>query len=116
MSDKLAIIEDGYTYRICWVVDGEEGAWLGDYLRHYLQHNSSMDGTNEHRIATEAANQAGGCEIDNLGLLWESKARAQEALVSARAALKAARSSKPYPEWAIKALAAGWKAPKGWVP
>lgn len=38
-----------------------------------------------------------------------------KALVSARAALKAARSSKSYPEWAIKALAAGWKAPKGWT-
>ena len=112
MSDKLAIIEDGYAYRICWVVDGEEGAWLGDYL----QHNPTFHDDDEHRVATEAANQAGGCEIDNIGLRWESKARAQEALVSARAALKAARSSKPYPEWAIKALAAGWKAPKGWVP
>ena len=114
MSDKLAIIEDGYAYRICWVVDGEEGAWLGDYL--YPQHNPTFHDDNEHRVATEAANQAGGCEIENFGLRWESKARAQEALVSARAALKAARSSKPYPEWALTALAAGWKAPKGWVP
>lgn len=111
MSDKLVLIENEYSYRICWVVDGEEGALLGDYLRH----STDIKEDDEHRIVTEAARFHGG-EIDNLGLFWESRARAQKALVSARAALKAARSSKPYPEWAVKALAAGWKAPKGWTP
>lgn len=33
-----------------------------------------------------------------------------------RKSLEAHRSSKPYPEWAVKALTAGWKAPKGWKP
>jgi hypothetical protein len=49
-------------------------------------------------------------------LHFEGRAEAQKALRIARAALKAFRENKPWPEWALKAQAAGWKPPKGWSP
>ena len=59
--------------------------------------------------AIEALLQDTAAESDWNGLIWSSKADAQKALKAANAALEAHRSSKPYPEWAVKALAAGWK-------
>lgn len=52
--------------------------------------------------------------------VFGSMARARDVLANANAARRAAAvtwaSEKPMPEWAVKALAAGWKAPKGWKP
>jgi hypothetical protein len=47
-------------------------------------------------------------------LLWESRASASAALWVAKAKLKELRSKKPpLEEWEQKALAAGWRPPKG---
>lgn len=51
---------------------------------------------------------------DDSGFRWESKTRAQRALTVAKAAQKAAHSTRPMEEWESKAIAAGWKPPKGW--
>jgi hypothetical protein len=41
---------------------------------------------------------------------------AKRALSLANATLNSLADSKPWPQWAIDATAAGWKAPKGWKP
>ncbi len=51
------------------------------------------------------------------GFYWEERAAAQRALTLCNAALRATRSTEnPWPAWALEAVAAGWKAPKGWKP
>lgn len=110
-KERLILVENRHLYRICWYFpdDDEEGAVLGDYL-----HGGTYTPDSEHKIATEAVKATAKLDFD--GLFWESKAKAQAALAAAKAAIKAAQSSKPWPDWAVKAAAAGWKAPKGWQP
>lgn len=52
---------------------------------------------------------------DILGWYWVTTAGVMAAIRVAKAAI-AAMPWRPIPEWATKALAAGWKAPKGWKP
>lgn len=110
-QDKLILNECRDRTRICWWIDGEEGAHLGDYL----SGGPSPPEDDDHYIATEAALTV-EAETDCAGLYWETRAAASKALTAAKAALKAHRSAKPWPEWAKQALVAGWKAPKGWQP
>jgi len=49
--------------------------------------------------------------FDTYGAYWESKKQAQAALRVAKEALK---QERPLPDWAQKALEAGWTPPKGW--
>lgn len=108
-SDKLKIIADALGFRIQW--------WLGNEPGGYLEKCAAHEEDDEHAVACSAAlNAEVGHACDWNGLIWSSKADAQKALKAANAALEAHRSCKPYPEWAVKALAAGWKAPKGWNP
>lgn len=101
-------------FRICWLIvdEGEEGAHLGDYL----YEGKPSDVFDEHSVATEAARKVAASECDEIGLFWETQSAARKALAAANAALRSHRSTKPWPEWAKQALAAGWKAPKGWQP
>lgn len=112
MKDRLVIEEErrGYRYFIAWYLadDGDIGALLGDTHPH--------NGTDEHDIASRAAHEASEGTIESSGYFWETKAQATTALRAANAALKVARSKIPLPEWAKRALAAGWKMPKGWKP
>jgi hypothetical protein len=50
------------------------------------------------------------------GLVWPTRRAAAAALSAIKDRVKARREARPYPEWATQALAAGWKAPKGWTP
>jgi hypothetical protein len=47
---------------------------------------------------------------------FESERHAKEALRLINAKLHYAKQNKPIPDWAEKALAAGWSPPKGWKP
>lgn len=47
---------------------------------------------------------------------WETGGGARAALRVAKAAIKANDGKRPLPAWAVSALAAGWKAPRGWRP
>jgi hypothetical protein len=112
-KDKLSIFEDrnGYTFYIgwlCWDEDfgEEEGLRLGE-------------GRNVNDVEHLAAEQAvksmrDGREGQDGSFFWESRSAAAKALKVAKEAIK--NRERPLPEWAIKALAAGWKAPKGWQP
>ena len=110
--DKLVLTFDGMYYRIIWVLKGEEGAYLGDYL---LLEDKAPVPEDEHSVATEAARE-GVHSSDHQGLYWDDKSQAQEALRRAKLALVAIRGKKALPEWAKQALAAGWKPPRDWKP
>jgi hypothetical protein len=49
-------------------------------------------------------------------LRFSSERRAKQAKSAANAALLADRDGRQWPDWAVKAYASGWKAPKGWKP
>ncbi len=53
---------------------------------------------------------------DSTGFWWESESAARAALAKVKVIAKTLLNDVPWPEWARKALAAGWKPPKGWKP
>jgi hypothetical protein len=113
-QERLVLDEDRHgLFRIFWYLPDEDdlGACLGDYL---LPRQPCEDA--EHRLATESAKALNTGELDTVGLYWYTRSAASKALAAAKAALTIHRSAKPWPEWAKQALAAGWKAPKGWKP
>ena len=115
-QERLVLDEDRHgLFRIFWYFpdEGDTGACLGDYL---LSPSASRQDDTEHRIATESAKALNTGELDSDGLYWYTRSAASKALAAAKAALTIHRSARPWPEWAKQALAAGWKAPKGWKP
>ena len=103
---------DEYRIRIGWQVDdGEIYCYIGDSPHPKVAPTNPDEWLNW--IACEVATADKAADKDRDGYFWES-------LKSARAALAAislaVQSGKPWPEWAVKAKASGWKAPKGWAP
>lgn len=122
MKDRLILSEytNGHQHRIAWFIveHGEEGAVLGEdeYTEADLAKCVGRRvGEWEHVAATIAVSKIAGVQHDRRGYYWESRKDASSALRAARAAIKD-RSAKPWPEWAVKASAEGWKPPKGWAP
>jgi hypothetical protein len=122
VSFKLEIFESSGDQRhyIAWVdtTDGEEGARLGEsrYTERDLASASPENWV--HIKATLVAEQTAGVIVPRerwRNFQWERAADAKAALRAIRAALRD-KSSKPWPEWAVKAKAAGWVPPKGWKP
>lgn len=120
MKEKLIVYDDRGIYRIGWYLpdDDDMGMSLGEDLSSISQCKDK-----EHKAATIALYQVAnklcnleGMELDGFGFYWESKSKAQAALRLAKQAVKDLGSATPMPEWAKQALAAGWKAPKGWKP
>lgn len=110
----LGIREDRYLFRIGWYFadGGDFGAMLGEGSVPTKAPSGESDW--EHWMASRTAAQCKP-QRDGDGFYWESKSDARKALVAINAAIKL-RADKPMPEWAAKALAEGWKPPKGWKP
>lgn len=118
MSERLEIIECRDGYGIIWVVDGEDGAEVGDFAfgRARPKDQDGVDAWLAYHAAKPLADGVRGAQE---GFRFATKRRANEALRAIRAALRAdkdAQKNKPWPAWAQSAAAAGWRAPKGWVP
>jgi hypothetical protein len=138
MKDKL-VIEFDNGYRIRWEVwndyFGEDlGSTLGSESLSRIRsirkkvaagkHLQSPD--YDHFTATAAlAEDAKTLETqkDDFGFYWDTKAKAQQALRRAKVAIREAnmlrkqhKAKTPWPDWAIKAKAAGWEPPKNWMP
>jgi hypothetical protein len=103
------------VYRIFWIVDDEfspddsgNGACVGE------------EGDDpEMTIANVVAEKSESAEKDGSGFLWSSEREARAVLKNVKAAIRIYHdqmANRPWPEWAEKALAAGWKSPKGWHP
>jgi len=113
----LDIGGDEYRWYIAWFFedDGEGGA-LGESTHTEKDLENATPEDREHILATLTAQKTEGWERGNFGVLtWESLTKAKAALRAVKAALKSDKGGK-WPEWAVKAQAAGWKPPKGWKP
>jgi hypothetical protein len=104
-------------YRMYWYLpeDGDVGGVIGDIQ---FTEAALIAMTGEYRecaVAHLSAMKTLGVIRDRDGFWWESESAAKAALRIVKAALKA-DGGAPMPDWANKALAAGWKMPKGWKP
>jgi len=105
-----------YRWTISWFFEDGEGGTLGDdrYTDRQLEEASSDD--RDHILATLTAQKTQGWQRDSGGAFtWESLTKAEAALRVIKAVLKSDKGGK-WPEWAVKAKAAGWNEPKGWKP
>lgn len=127
----LEIVGDSDTkFSLVWVdTTGEAGCALGEEYSLSLEKLCGMLEIEEDASTRE-------CLVANIAVLemtpvpsrvsttqrefvWETRKAVTAALRAVKTALKAdksARKNKPWPEWAKLASAAGWKAPKGWMP
>jgi hypothetical protein len=114
-SPKLIVNNQRGLVRLAWLIPDMQdiGGNLGDVAP------KDVDDRDE-RVELEAMHKAAlltaGAQKDRDGFHWPSERAARSALSSINAAARAARAGKPWPDWAIKARAAGWKPPKGWKP
>lgn len=111
--DRLVVNEERGVYQIAWFLAEEQdiGAALGECG------TKPEAPTNEHEAAEAAVwGMADGSAVTRSGLYWETSSGARAALAVAKAAVAQFNSKKPWPEWTKHALAAGWKAPRGWTP
>lgn len=117
----LVIREDcrGYRYRLVWHFpdEGEDGGILGEGGKAPKRLERSRNYEQRATFALDRAIDAlEVTERDDCGFWFESQSAARRALAVANAVIKSVASSTPWPEWAIKAKAEGWRAPKGWKP
>lgn len=116
MTAELGLDEDRLGWSIIWVIDGDIGGTLGEDIYTDQQLAKAKFDDWEHIAATIAVSKTEGVErLGSHGYYWETKGDAMKALRAAKAAIKD-KSKKPWPEWATKAVANGWKPPKGWKP
>lgn len=129
-KDKLVIETDGYWYYLQWYLaeDRDLGGVIGEstslrslvLIEKAMQKQLAPDEQEAcvvHRTALQC-----GAQVVTVGrgigtvFAWETLAGARTALAAIKAGLLADASKRPWPDWAIKAKAAGWKPPKGWKP
>ena len=122
-QDKLVIEESLHGcqgFRIYWYLAevGDLGAAVGEFKVPTMKPRESYktDEDFQCHLVNHVAGKTEGVEHDHNSYFWETRAQAQRALRLLKAELKAARDNTPWPDWAKQALAAGWKAPKGWGP
>lgn len=104
-------------YRLSWYIpeDADIGGSVGDTVFTETDLRTFDADDVDCAIAYLAASKLDGVQRDHSGFFWESRSKAQAALRIVKSAI-AAGADRPMPDWATKALAAGWKAPKGWRP
>lgn len=112
MARSEFIVEDRIsgTWGLFWIgEDGEPGMAVGD-----IQFRKEPNDADKHKIwrVNNAAKVFSNGEHDSLdrGYEFDTKTAALKAQRAANVALK----NGPLEEWEAKALAAGWKPPKGW--
>lgn len=123
MKDRL-IVADARSgcYAIAWHLadEGDTGAAIGEYE----PLDDDPRGTPDERLfrlAERVVARLAAEDLDGIRRfrgVWEfeSEAKAQKALRQINAEWKVLKAGTPWPDWAHTALAAGWRAPKGWTP
>lgn len=134
-KDRPVVVEVpgqcGEAWHIIWFLadEGDYGATIGEYTtvkeyRDMLRGGPPAD-PDEHDFyyVTVAADRvlgqealAGRVEHTRDGYVFSSKSAAVRALREINAVVKALRSERPWPKWAITAVENGWTAPKNWRP
>jgi len=117
MKPKLIINDHALDkYRLTWQFEDDIGGNLGD--SDYFRERDLPKLTGEERtdaISYFTAGKTDAVEHDSIGFWWPTRRGAADALRAIKLAVKL-DSGGPLPEWAIKALAAGFSAPKNWKP
>lgn len=116
MAGRFAVDYNDRTtlYRIRWYEDGDYGGYIGQSISDGAGSDAPLDrGDWEWWAASRACLNSTGWARDNLSIYWDSARLANAALKAVNLALEGERER---PKWAAQALAAGWKAPKGWKP
>ena len=110
---KLAVFSDRHMWRIGWE-DEEDGIGLElGQSKPWLTSEAPTDREAWECWTAERTAATQNPERDSRGYYWYSESDARSVFRVVKAALKAER---PLPEWAVTALSAGFKAPKGWQP
>lgn len=118
-KDKLVVepIRNGYAIGWFLVEDGELGAMLGESISGLTVPSQDED---RDWWASETAARAlvpKPERDDNHGcFIWGTEGAAKKALREIKARMASLLGDKPWPEWALKAKAAGWSPPQGWKP
>lgn len=114
MASKLETYERNYNHYLRWVVDGEEGGTVGEVgtLETDVENAKNRDDF-ECRLVNRMVSEIDEVVRDHVGFYFDSATKAKDVLRLVNFALKQPREM---PDWAKTALAAGWKAPKGWKP
>jgi len=117
-KDKLLIVKNDYDYQLQWwlVEDDDMGLTIGEMQDSDLGDEPEDREEWENWVAHKIAAKTAGVlpRRDGGAFLWETKRGVEQALKQIKLAWKT--QARELPEWAKKALAAGWKAPKGWKP
>lgn len=134
---KLGIFEESYTSHVSWYdEDDGEGGQVGQEssvpVATLMERSAKAkavrndDGRGDFEyLAVELAARAWAdahpdfCVSTTRGYQFETKGSVAEFLKAMRGAAKAAHAEYdgiPWPDWAVKAQAEGWKPPKGWKP
>ena len=114
-SPKLIVHSERGFVRLAWFFSdmSDVGGNLGDVLPRDVD---DRDERRELDTMHKTAMLTYGVQKDRDGFYWPSERAAKTALTAVNAAARAARAGKRWPDWAIKARAAGWTPPKGWTP
>lgn len=114
-KDKLQVFEGNFGFYVAWFLADEcdGGARLGDGYsgrsRPPPENREDYECWLSERVAYEIAADA---YVPGRGVyLWDSRTEASRVLRVINERLKQPRD---LPDWAKKALAEGWKPPKGW--
>jgi hypothetical protein len=103
-------------WRIAWVFEDDVGGLLGQSREDGLgPAPSGIDDWEQWAACKAILDAYPDVERDRESFIWSTESSAKKALRIAKASLKGGQE-KPMPEWALKALANGWKPPKGWKP
>lgn len=101
-------------FSIYWIVDGDTGGAIGEVSK-----SRDPEVTTAYAVAEPYADE----KPHRQGFVFHTEAKARRAEAAVRRALKTAlaveaakAAAKPWPKWALRAVEAGWKAPRGWTP
>ncbi len=115
---EVAYGHDYGSFIITWCSEEGEGSSVGEFEYTAASLEAADDDDRETVVAELAAQDTEGvARGEGKRFVWRTHKLASAALKAIKAALKRDKNrEKPWPEWAIKAQAAGWKPPKAWSP
>jgi hypothetical protein len=126
MKERLVIDNEGENWFLVWYFpdDGEYGAVVGEARRQLptlAQLEKEIAKAQSEELAIEAAIISAFADTDEIyisrrGFAFACQSSARKALRVAKIAAETYNASRPWPDWAIKAAAEGWRRPKGWKP
>lgn len=102
----------GDVYCLQWFFPEEEGGFLGEFVPDDLEEKAGYEACLKVIVELEPKQLAG-----TKPHFWFERLRdAKSALLLVNSAMMSAKENKTWPDWALIAVANGWKVPKGWKP